>query len=319
MIFSVYLIICYNLWWLLVGCGRCNCLSFGWHSLFFRLRGLSTVPCVVLLLSFFFFWTYAWVDQFFFTFLFRWLAAWFHLFFWHQWCQLLLQAAQCYCHGCITNQYVRSLHRTTIQSRCKKLPLYERSSDSSCTLHRQSGPQFCAVRWTESCRSGGLQRSNSEHGKTPRPEASGRICVPLRHFLSLRCSDGQPSKQTRDHRIYEHNGFLCRVLKVFHPTEHFNWACRYWLHGTRRTYNEEEANSACLAPQKEYLWLDALHPTTPIHNAMASEVAAQMRGNERIGRPNAPPRSAGPSISSSKAQTLSIAIFLATALAVQFL
>ncbi|KAH7115894.1 hypothetical protein B0J11DRAFT_113022 [Dendryphion nanum] len=88
---------------------------------------------------------------------------------------------------------------------------------------------------------------------------------------------------------------------------------------SRRTYNEEESNSSCGAPQKEFLWLDALHPTTPIHTAMASEVAAQLRGNEIIGRPNAPPRSGASSRNTKTNLTTSLAVLLFSILAARSL
>ncbi|KAF2635224.1 hypothetical protein P280DRAFT_197923 [Massarina eburnea CBS 473.64] len=46
-----------------------------------------------------------------------------------------------------------------------------------------------------------------------------------------------------------------------------------------RNYNETTFDPRCGAPQNQLFWLDTLHPTPPIHNAMAADVAALLRNN----------------------------------------
>ncbi|KAF2679252.1 carbohydrate esterase family 16 protein [Lentithecium fluviatile CBS 122367] len=53
-----------------------------------------------------------------------------------------------------------------------------------------------------------------------------------------------------------------------------------------RTFDEESFNSSCGIPQKQFLWLDVLHPTPPIHEAMAADIASLLRNNEFIGSSN---------------------------------
>ncbi|KAF2182448.1 carbohydrate esterase family 16 protein [Zopfia rhizophila CBS 207.26] len=50
----------------------------------------------------------------------------------------------------------------------------------------------------------------------------------------------------------------------------------------RRTFDEDAFNSTCGIPQKEFFWLDPLHPTPPVHDAMAAEIAAQLTLNEVV-------------------------------------
>ena len=61
----------------------------------------------------------------------------------------------------------------------------------------------------------------------------------------------------------------------------------YWgmqeLMKARRTYDEESFNKNCSIPQKEFFWLDALHPTPPIHDAMAADIAEQLRSSKFVG------------------------------------
>lgn len=53
-----------------------------------------------------------------------------------------------------------------------------------------------------------------------------------------------------------------------------------FLREIRRTFDEELFDAACGVAQKEYFWLDALHPTPPIHDAMAADAALMMREDQ---------------------------------------
>ncbi|KAH7377618.1 hypothetical protein BKA66DRAFT_384836, partial [Pyrenochaeta sp. MPI-SDFR-AT-0127] len=44
-----------------------------------------------------------------------------------------------------------------------------------------------------------------------------------------------------------------------------------------RTYNESSFIPRCGIPQRQFFWLDSLHPTPPIHEAMAADVAKMLR------------------------------------------
>jgi hypothetical protein len=52
----------------------------------------------------------------------------------------------------------------------------------------------------------------------------------------------------------------------------------------RRSYDEEANSPECAFPQKQYFWLDALHPTPPIHEAMAAEVQILLQENRFVDR-----------------------------------
>lgn len=51
----------------------------------------------------------------------------------------------------------------------------------------------------------------------------------------------------------------------------------------RRTFNESAFDPDCGIPQRQYFWLDALHPTPPVHDVLAKEVAEQLERNQGVG------------------------------------
>ncbi|KAF1948746.1 hypothetical protein CC80DRAFT_556003 [Byssothecium circinans] len=51
-----------------------------------------------------------------------------------------------------------------------------------------------------------------------------------------------------------------------------------------RNYNESTFNRRCGVPQNQLFWIDPLHPTPPIHNALAADVASLLRNNAFLGR-----------------------------------
>jgi hypothetical protein len=55
-----------------------------------------------------------------------------------------------------------------------------------------------------------------------------------------------------------------------------------WL--CRRSRNEEETSPECPLAQKEYFWLDSLHPTPPTHEAMAAEIQLMLQNDRFIDR-----------------------------------
>jgi hypothetical protein len=59
---------------------------------------------------------------------------------------------------------------------------------------------------------------------------------------------------------------------------------RISLRKIRRTFDEEAFDATCGVAQKEYFWLDSLHPTPPIHDAMAAEAAQILREDQFLGK-----------------------------------
>lgn len=77
-----------------------------------------------------------------------------------------------------------------------------------------------------------------------------------------------------------------------------------------RSRNEEETSPECPLAQKQYFWLDALHPTPPIHEAMAAEIEEILQNDRFINKDTGDVSSGSSRMSAAASHWMSIVVVM---------